>query len=50
MRIDYEQEADGRWIAEILDLPGIMAYGETKEEAEQKVLELLAEELHQPRP
>ena len=34
MRIDYEQEADGRWVAEVLDLPGIVAYGETKEEAE----------------
>lgn len=31
--IETEEEADGRWIAEITDLPGVMAYGATKEEA-----------------
>lgn len=30
---ETEQEVDGRWIAEIVDLPGVMAYGQTKEEA-----------------
>jgi predicted RNase H-like HicB family nuclease len=31
--IETEEETDGRWIAEITDLPGVMAYGATKEEA-----------------
>ncbi|MGH9452065.1 MAG: type II toxin-antitoxin system HicB family antitoxin, partial [Terriglobia bacterium] len=32
-QIETEREVDGRWIAEIPALPGVMAYGETKEEA-----------------
>jgi len=35
--VDLEQEADGRWIAEISDLPGVMVYGATAEEARAKV-------------
>ena len=35
--IDFEMETDGRWIAEIASLPGVMAYGSTKEEAAAKV-------------
>ncbi len=35
--IKHEQETDGRWIAEIEDLPGVLAYGSTKEEAIVKV-------------
>ena len=31
--IETEEETDGRWIAEITDLPGVMAYGSTREEA-----------------
>jgi len=31
--VDYEQEEDGRWSAEVLELPGVMVYGATKEEA-----------------
>jgi predicted RNase H-like HicB family nuclease len=31
--IETEQEQDGRWIAEILELPGVMKYGRTREEA-----------------
>ena len=31
--IETGQEADGRWIAEIKDLPGVMAYGATRQEA-----------------
>lgn len=26
--IDYEQEVDGRWIAEVVELPGALAYGQ----------------------
>ncbi|UCG43567.1 MAG: type II toxin-antitoxin system HicB family antitoxin [candidate division WOR-3 bacterium] len=33
MKIEVEQEADGRWIAEVPDLPGVMAYGKTRAEA-----------------
>ncbi len=32
-RIDTEQEEDGRWIAEILDIPGVLVYGSSREEA-----------------
>ncbi len=36
-RIETEREEDGRWIAEVTSLPGVMAYGQTKEEAIAKV-------------
>jgi len=35
--IEFEQEEDGRWIAEIPALAGVMAYGATRREAESKV-------------
>ena len=38
--IEYEQETDGRWLAEVPDLPGVMAYGKTKQDAEVKVTAL----------
>lgn len=38
--IDYEQEPDGRWLAEVPDLPGVMAYGATKTDAEIAVTAL----------
>jgi predicted RNase H-like HicB family nuclease len=41
MKIEVEQETDGRWIAEAPDLPGVMAYGATKDEAVRTV-EVLA--------
>lgn len=31
-KVEMEREDDGRWIAEVLDLPGVMAYGVTKNE------------------
>jgi predicted RNase H-like HicB family nuclease len=31
--IEVEQEEDGRWIAEIADIPGVLAYGETETKA-----------------
>ena len=37
LRIEFEREADGRWIAEIPALPGVMAYGETQDEAQARV-------------
>lgn len=36
-RVEIEQEEDGRWIAEVVDLPGVLAYGQTVEEARAKV-------------
>lgn len=36
-QIEIEREDDGRWIAEIPALPGAMAYGATKQEAESKI-------------
>ena len=32
-RIELAQEVDGRWIAEVLELPGAMVYGASREEA-----------------
>ena len=37
MNIELELEEDGRWIAEVVDLPGVMTYGKTREEAISKV-------------
>jgi predicted RNase H-like HicB family nuclease len=31
--IEVEREEDGRWIAEIADIPGVLAYGDTREQA-----------------
>ncbi len=31
--VEFDREDDGRWIAEIVNLPGAMAYGSTREEA-----------------
>lgn len=48
-QIEFEQEADGRWIAEIADIPGVLAYGASKEEAMAKAqalaLRVLAERI-----
>lgn len=33
INIEFEQEEDGRWIAEIPDLPGVLAYGTNREDA-----------------
>lgn len=37
MRIELERESDGRWIAEVPEIPGILAYGATRDEAICKV-------------
>lgn len=39
-RIVFDREEDGRWIAEIPELPGVMKYGETKQDAEAAVTAL----------
>ena len=47
--IECEREEDGRWLAEVPELPGVMAYGSTAEEAQVKAqvlaLRVLAERL-----
>ena len=37
MQIEIEREEDGRWLAEIPELRGVMAYGQTQAEAVAKV-------------
>ena len=47
--VDVEREDDGRWIAEVTDLPGALAYGKTRDEAvahaQALALRVLAERL-----
>jgi len=38
--IVFDREEDGRWIAEVPDLPGVMAYGATRKDAEVAVTAL----------
>lgn len=38
--IETEKEAEGRWIAEVLELPGCLVYGATEKEAVSKVMAL----------
>jgi len=49
MRIDVEQEQDGRWIAEVPDLPGVLVYGQTRmaaiSEAQALALRVIADRL-----
>jgi predicted RNase H-like HicB family nuclease len=37
LRIDIDHEEDGRFLGSVPDLPGVMAYGDTVEEATRKV-------------
>jgi len=37
VHLEVEQETDGRWLAEITDLPGVMAYGVTRPDAVARV-------------
>lgn len=49
LTLETEQEDDGRWIAEVPELPGVLAYGATRDEAmaraEVLALRVLAEQL-----
>jgi len=49
LTLDVEQEADGRWIAEVPELSGVLAYGQTRAEAianaEALALRVLAERI-----
>ena len=49
LRIESERENDGRWLAEVPELPGVLSYGATEAEARSKVtalaLRVIAERL-----
>jgi predicted RNase H-like HicB family nuclease len=48
-RVELEHEVDGRWLAEVLELPGVLAYGDTQDTALSRVqalaLRVIAERL-----
>ena len=47
--VEFEREDDGRWLAEVVELPGVLAYGDTSDEAIAKAqalaLRVLADQL-----
>jgi predicted RNase H-like HicB family nuclease len=49
LTVEIEQEKDGRWIVEVVDLPGVLVYAQTIEDAIAKVqalaLRVLADRL-----
>ncbi|MGQ0456128.1 MAG: type II toxin-antitoxin system HicB family antitoxin [Hyphomicrobium sp.] len=49
LTLETEQDADGRWIAEVPELPGVLAYGDTRDaamaKAEALALRVLADRL-----
>jgi len=49
LTVEIEREEDGRWIAEVPDLAGVLAYGETRDQAiaraEALALRVLADRL-----
>jgi predicted RNase H-like HicB family nuclease len=50
--IEFEREDDGRWLAEITELPGVLAYGKNPDEAiahaKALALRVVADQLEQP--
>lgn len=54
LTIEVEQEEDGRWLAEVTDLPGVLTYGQTRQEAIERVqilsLRVLADRLDHGEP
>jgi predicted RNase H-like HicB family nuclease len=49
LTIEVEREDDGRWLAEVVDLPGVLTYGQTRQEAVERTqalaLRVLADRL-----
>jgi len=37
LKVDVEREDDRRWLAEVIELPGVLAYGDTQGAAVSKV-------------
>jgi predicted RNase H-like HicB family nuclease len=54
LKIEVEREVDGRWLADVADLPGCMTYGKTRDDALAKVkalaLRVLADRLEHGEP
>jgi len=54
LTVEVEQEEDGRWIAEVPELPGVLTYGQTRQEAIARAqalsLRLLADRLDHGEP
>lgn len=54
LTLELDREEDGRYIAEVPDLPGVLAYGATKEEATARAqalaLRVLADRLEHGEP
>lgn len=57
LQVEFEREEDGRWLADVIDLPGTMAYGNTRDEAltavEALAFRVIADRVEQrelPRP
>ena len=48
VNIEIEQESDGRWIAEVPERPGALAYGRTRDEAAGKAEALALRVLAEP--
>lgn len=48
-KVETEVEDDGRWIAEVVDLPGVMTYGATEKQAVSKA-ETLADSIEHDGP
>lgn len=41
--VEIDREEDGRWIAEVVELPGVLGYGATREDAIRRAWALAAE-------
>jgi predicted RNase H-like HicB family nuclease len=54
LTIEVEREEDGRWIAEVAALPGVLAYGATRDEARSRAAALacrvIADRIEQGEP
>ena len=54
LTLEVEQDEDGRWIAEVPELPGVLVYGNSREQAiacaEALALRVLAERLEKGEP
>jgi predicted RNase H-like HicB family nuclease len=49
LTIELDREEDGRWIAEAIELPGVMCYGQTRDQAinnaERLAIEVIADRI-----
>ena len=49
LTVELDRESDGRWIADVIELPGVMSYGKTRDEAisnaERLAIEVIADRI-----